>query len=283
MHFVSLGEARYGTPTVLRTYGVPLLVSVVAFFVPSEWLIWAFVVFGQGHFLMSFLYQYRAGKVRGLYLVVLCALLALFAGYVVLFGEYAFWPLLLIAFLFPLHFAYDEFTLYGHTFTRANIATLTLFVLMCFSATLFSAYKESSVVYYALLVSGTVFVLYALSQMVLSKRTIPQGEYYLWCVGILMLILASVGRPEQVLSSIIILHGFNWLVAFAYRVQSSPVEKKTFWQAFYITHGFGLFGFLVYLHLSVPALKYFFMLLYYDFWALAHVSLTALSFKRRSA
>lgn len=279
MQFVVRGEGRYGAPTNLRTYVVPLLLTLLAFFVPSDWLIWIFIIFGQGHFLMSFFYQYKAGKIRIAYLLILAALLAVFAGYVLIFGEQAFLAFLLIAFLFPIHFAKDEFTLYGSSLEKRHLLHIVLFTAITFGATL-SLFSDFALMARVVLWgSGVLFAILILAELLRHRSFVTRAEYYVWTVGVLLLLLALLGRPEQVLSCLIILHGFNWLASFAYRVGDAPEAKKEFWTAFWVTHGFGLLGFFAFLHLSIPALKYFFMLLYYDFWALAHVTLTALPFK----
>lgn len=280
MQFVSAGEGRYGTPTLLRTYLTPLVVTGVAFLVPSEWLIWVFVVFGQGHFLMSFLYQYKAGKMRFPHLLLVLLLLVCFVTYLALFGESALFAFLFIALLFPIHFAYDEFTLYGERLQTPHVVSVLLFSALAFCATLSVAFPQYEYIRYALIMSTALLAFYAVLRVRTFGNGLSQAERYVWLVGLCMFALSLFGRPEQVLSAIIILHGFNWLVAFAYRVRGSVVHAREFWRAFWVTHSFGLIGLVAFFHLPIPGLKYFFALLYYDFWAISHVLLTAIPWKR---
>lgn len=280
MWFVGAGDGRYGTPTYIRGYVVPVLLTCIALFVPSQWLIWVFVIFGQGHFLMSFLYQYKAGKMRFPYLALVLLLLVCFVAYLTLLGESALFAFLLIALLFPIHFAYDEFTLYGERVRAPHVVSVLLFAVLAFCATLSVAFPLYEYIRYALTISTALLAFYAVLRLRTSGNGSSQAERYVWLVGLCTFALSLFGRPEQVLSAIIILHGFNWLVAFSYRVRGSVVHAREFWRAFWVTHGFGLLGLVAFLYLPIPGLKYFFALLYYDFWALAHVLLTAVPWKR---
>ena len=67
------------TPVQIVVAAIPTLAAL--FLLSPMWVVLAFIVLGQGHFVLSYLYQYRAGKLTRQYALrylIGVALIALF-------------------------------------------------------------------------------------------------------------------------------------------------------------------------------------------------------------
>ena len=240
-------------------------------FLPSEWLIYAFVIAGQAHFFMAYLYQYRGGKMGSSYFLMGGVLLVGAFAYLYFLGEQGVWAFLLVAFLFPIHFALDEVHLHGNTLNTRSAGTVAGFSLLVFATVLIYAFPETELLYAAV---AAVFFCGALVRIFLRKETLTRSEVYLWVTGVVVMLLAYFGRPEQALSIIILLHGLNWCIGYGARLKGQGEKEKEYWLLTFITLGVSLLAFIGFTSLAIEPLRYFFLVFYYDLWAIAHVVLS---------
>lgn len=244
----------------------PLGVFCLAAFLPLSALTLVFVVGGQAHFLMMYLYQFRAGRMktpRYLFAIILSLCAASF--YAISVG--AIMPLLLlVTFFFSLHFAIDEFYLHDEQRSFGTIVTTVTFV---FLYTAFALVVYFPSLYFLPLMAIALAVVGIVFRLVSSKRP-SRTEYYLWYIELMVVVLAVVFHvPEQVLSLIILLHYINWGTGYALKVRGTAREG-TYWVDTLITTGLSLGLFLVYSHFHTSILAYFFSLTYFYLWTLAH-------------
>ena len=100
---------------------LPVLVAlgVLAFLLNFEAIFVLYIVLGQAHFLLTYLYQWRAGKVR-LNLFTIASYLALLLGLMWWVMNYTTVASPIIATLFMLHYYLDEFQLNGERLNRGR-------------------------------------------------------------------------------------------------------------------------------------------------------------------
>lgn len=118
----------------LRDYVFPLIAALAVFALPFTYVMYAYILVGQAHFLMAYLYQYRGGKITKTYLFVALALGA--AATLYLTSGIGITPLFIIAgTIFSAHFALDQFTLHGEPlspFTYRNYCWLRNLALIAY-------------------------------------------------------------------------------------------------------------------------------------------------------
>lgn len=268
------GVSVYPVPSAYRDFLFPLIALFAGLTLPASWLIYTFLVIGQSHFWMTYIYQYRGGKMGRRYLLSVALLASGMLAYLWFFGEQGFWIFLLIAFLFPIHFAFDEFVLHRERSSLRTAFTAVGFTLLSFLIVLSEAVHDGWFTYLLYGVTA-LFFCGAAWRLFSARASILKAEQYLWYVGAILLVLYACGRPEQALSVIILLHGLNWALAFGERVKGDMRKAREYWLLTAVTVAVSLAAFIVFLTLQTEYLQYFFAILYYDLWAIAHVVLSA--------
>lgn len=260
---------------VVRNYAIPLAAFGSVFLLPAEWFLAGFLIIGQAHFAITFLYQYRAGKIRRGYLAIGGILVVLLALYFIVQGT--FLPIfILTAVLFAAHFAHDEFTLHKEESAPGKVFAVTLFTGLFLSLILYALFP--SLVSVAI-VAGLLFTVSLIVRVVGHTSALSVSEQYIWLVGSLLLILAlGFGiRPEVLLSIIIIFHCVNWYLDYGKRIaeRNEPAKLRRYWLevAATLSVSFALYG--LYSFYELPFLQFAFLPMYYDAWALAHFALTS--------
>ena len=119
----SLGQ--YG-PGLVRDVAFPLVAIAAAALLSFGQVVMVFVIVGQAHFLMTYFYQYRGGRMTRNYVIV-AGLLLLYSTWYLLTAMSITPLVLLIGVLFSAHFAYDEFTLHNEKHSVLNILTVVGF------------------------------------------------------------------------------------------------------------------------------------------------------------
>jgi hypothetical protein len=268
--------ARLG---MVRDGLIPLVAFGGAIFLPNTWITVAFVVVGQAHFAMTFLYQYRGKKMNTWYLCTAGVLALATLLYVLVWGELVVPIFLVVATLFSLHFALDEVTLHADTFTPRVISTVVGFVLLFVALMLSLVFP----VYPFTLFPRVVAVLMVCGILVrlFSREPVARSEYYLWFVGsVLALMGIGLGLLQQVLAIVILLHCVNWMLGYGVRVQNDTKRARRYWLETLVTLLGSVLLYLLFTLAHVGILKYFFLLTYYDAWAIAHIVLSFRASKR---
>lgn len=269
----NINASPYAAPGVYRDFLFPLIALAAGLAFPATWLIYTFLVIGQSHFWMTYIYQYRGGKIGRRYLLSVAFLASGTLAYLWFFGEQGFWIFLVVAFLFPIHFALDEFVLHKERSTLRTVTTAAGFTLLSFLIVLSEVVSEEWFIYLIYTVSA-LFFCGAAWRLFSNRASVLKTERYLWCVGIALLILYACDRPEQALSVIILLHGLNWALAFGERVKSDIRKAREYWLLTAVTVVVSLAAFIVFLTFKMEYLQYFFAIVYYDAWAIAHIVLS---------
>lgn len=263
----------YAAPGPYRDFLFPLIALFAGLAFPASWLIYTFLVIGQSHFWMTYIYQYRGGKIGRRYLLSVALLASATLAYLWFFGEQGFWIFLVVALLFPIHFAFDEFVLHRERSTPRTLTTVAGFTLLSFLIVLSEAVKDDWCTYLLYGVSA-IFFCGAAWRFYSNRDSVLKAERYLWYVGAALLVLYLCGRPEQALSVIILLHGLNWALAFGERVKGDARKAREYWLLTAVTVTVSLAAFIVFLALKTEYLRYFFAIVYYDAWAIAHIVLS---------
>ncbi len=251
----------------VRNIGLPVLVTVAAVLLSPNLIVSTFVVLGQSHFVMMYIYQYRGGRMKTKrYGVTIILALAVTVAYFMLWGSFT--PLLLaMPFFFGLHFAVDEFYLQGEKITRTSLVSIAGFVLLYFTLSLNAFFPQYQIASEALVV---VLALVAIIRLLVPSLAPSATERYLWLVEALACVAAFAFHvPGQVLALIILLHYFNWFIGYAAKVQGTP-RARQYWMDNLITFTASLGGFLLFVYGGVSGLKYVFAPAYYYAWTFAH-------------
>ncbi len=279
MHSIeaSLKQASlfFPIPNPARNLFFPIAVFVSAALLPLGWITAAFIVAGQAHFAMTYLYQYRGKRMNYRYFSLALFLFGAMLLYLTYAGEEVL-PIFFVvaASLFSAHFAFDEIHLHGSNLSRMEGATALGFVALFTSFMLYVAFPFSPFLELPFLIA-LIFGSWVLTRLVFSKASISRGEYYLWFVEIILVTLFFwLGLTLQTLAVIILLHGFNWAVGYGERVNWYPERKKKYWSETALTLGGSIILYVFFLTLNIEFLKYFFLLVYYDAWAIAHIVLS---------
>lgn len=255
----------------IRDYGFPLLALLAGTMMPFTAILMLYVVTGQAHFFMGYLYQYRAGKMTRIYVFVAALLAVLASLYFAYIG--ALLPLILaVGVFFSAHFAHDEILLHGETRTRGKILTVLGFTLY-FSALVctYIVPSLSSYAVYALFIPVCV----AAARFLVDKSPIGASERYLWMVELVIFLVALVsGNPGGVLGVIVLLHVANWYVGVGGRVAGNSARTRSYWTEVVVSLAVVAALFALYVYGIAPMLGLLFKVPFYYAWAIAHIVLS---------
>jgi hypothetical protein len=256
---------------LLRDVGLPLAAISAALILPFHYLVHTFIVIGQAHFFMAYLYQYRGRRMDARYLAAAVLIGVLLIAYLMFFKEVML-LLVLISVLFSFHFAWDELALHDEGMTRGRLVTVLGFSGSFFLLTLVFAFPNLAWPSRAAL--GVA--LGAIALRFLIEQTKPaRGELYIWFVQALLFGIAlGFGLSGHVLALIVIIHVINWYIAYGVKLSSNPARAKTYWRevALFLLVTLGLF--VAYWELEIAALGVLFALGPYYAWAVAHILLS---------
>jgi hypothetical protein len=260
-------------PRFFRDAFLPIAALVLGATLPADWITIAFVVFGQAHFAMTFLYQYRGGKMTRRYLAIAAVLAAAAATYMLLSREAVLPIFLVVATLFAAHFAFDEFHLRGERATLHGAATAWAFVLVFVGMMLALAFPDIRA--FGALAGALALSAGAWGAVRLVRGSLSGTERYLLLVGAVLVALGmGFGFLHQVLAVVIILHCANWMLGYGDRVRSDTRRRRKYWIETALTLGGASALYAAFHFFGIDALRYFFLLAYYDAWAIGHIALS---------
>lgn len=255
----------------IRDVAIPVVAVAAAAMLPFYLLVHAFIVLGQAHFALTYLYQWRGNRMTNRYRILALLLLASFSAYFIWFG--AALPLMvLITVLFSFHFAWDELTLHDEAPTKGRIVSVIGFTLAFFLLSMLFLMPDAS----WLKLAASSVGLGAIALRCLIERAPPsRAEWYLWFVEALLFSVALfLALPGHVLAVIVILHVLNWYIGYGARVASDSSRAKRYWRDVAISLCAVIALFLAYRGLLVEPLAFFFGLGPYYAWATAHIVLS---------
>lgn len=276
---MSTAVPAFFLPGTFRTFffltrnGVlPLSVLLALYLLPQQFMFAAMIVGGQAHFLMAYLYQYRAGKMSQRYLLLAFSIATLFGMYFFISG--AFFPLyFLVSLFFGIHFVIDEVTLHDESWSFMKVSTVVGFVVLFMA---FVIHLVFPILYtlFAILTFNAVGVLVRL--MLYSQRPSPV-EWYLWFLEalIVLMVFAAIPIPFMLITSfVVILHFTNWMVGYGVRLRDDVARRRNYWLETVVSFvGIGIL-YVLFSSLYEPLFNLFFELGAYYAWAIAHIVLS---------
>jgi hypothetical protein len=278
----TMTPSRYYLPgvpfTALRDGALPVAAAVFAIILPFHILVHAFILLGQAHFFLTYLYQWRGKRMNRTYLVAAALLLAGFTLYFALSGE-ALPLMVLITVLFSFHFAWDEVTLHDEQMTPGRIIAVAGFTLSFFLISLLFLFPE---MVWVSIAAACVGIGAILVRFAVEHRPASRGEVYLWFVQALLFAVATWFQlPGHVLAVIVIIHVLNWYIAYGVRLAPHPERARKYWREVFLS--IAIVGALFYAHweLNQEALAVLFGLAPYYAWATAHIVLSVVASRAR--
>jgi len=271
-HVITIGTLACRRETYERLAIGAIVLALLAF-LPAHYFFLAFVMFGQGHFLMTYLYQWKAGKIGPRYLALYIPIFTLLA-YLATFVLPLPLLLLITGSVFALHFFYDEARLYA----RDNGISLGLvwYPALLFLLVLAKLLYGIDVV--PAIVVGTLFL--ALQSARREGKGDPHastGRYMLTFSAFLLLILLvpSSLSPTAVLGAIILYHYLSWYVHYFFRLRDAGRPLRPYLVNGILVNAIVILSFAAFLMLAAgpakQALSFIFAEQYFYMWTLLHI------------
>ncbi len=258
-----------------------LALSCVLFF-PNKAILYSIIAFGQVHFLLSYFYSNKSGKMDTAYLKRFFGLLALI-GIACLFidrnPQFSTWLIFITSVVFAAHYFNDEFRLSGLD-TLRNQAFATLSVassfFSIFSVKLFSL--DSRFVWMTAAIAAGFAAIFLFQRFVdgdaLWKRPLFLFFFLLnICLPIFFALHPTAASINQILGFIVLFHYLRWYLYYFERFEGK--ELGFYMDAVVWAHAFVLLAFVQYMLAPFSGIAYFFFdpVFFYG-WTLMHIALT---------
>ncbi len=265
--------ARIRWIMTFRDYVFPVLMLAYVSVIPHWFAAITMIIGGQAHFVMAYLYQYRAKKIGRLYVLVGLGVLLL-GGLFFLFTPDPFLPLFLVtAFLFASHFAFDEITLHDDSWSWERGFSVLGFLALFASVLMYLVTQ----MFFWVPVVVAVLLLCGICVRLVQRKWPSRSERYLWYLALLLLWFMFTHLTDYLIvamtMTITILHFFNWLIGYGIRLHGSPREKQYWLETAGTLVGSSFLG-TIYAVTLTPYLGYFYSLVAYYFWSCLHVILS---------
>ena len=257
--------------SLLREKMLVLLITLgFAWYVSPTLALTLFIVFGQGHFLMTYLYQNRGNKITTQYLM----------SYGIVAAAIFFWliPILpydmllvITASIFAIHFVFDEARLLEQDPNRVNILLLLPPILSFVGMLILSRYGMD---WMPVIIAGS-FILIGFMWFFCSSRMLWQPyvgytnliTFFLWS-----LYAADVVIPTAILfGSIIVYHYATWYVHFYFKLHANLKRQGTFIAEAVVLNVLLIVLYFLYASGEVAALRFVFEPAYFYGWTLLHI------------
>lgn len=255
-----------------------LLALCCALFLRTENMTYAFVVLGQAHFLLAYLYQWRAGKIGLAYALWYAAAFGALVFAFVTIPDPGVWSLALAGTIFAIHFFVDEMHINGIPLTGETRLLGFAFIFLYGMLLLRSAYDiDEPILVGGIALAACIPLIYSR----LESRSIRAAEmFFLSAIGILLLIIYV---PWSILLTttlgfIVLFHVFRWYFFYFFKLNENPDKTKLRRYLIDVAVVNGLTFALFALYLLYPAfrmLEYAFLPTYYYLWAMLHVAFSA--------
>ncbi len=250
---------------------LPVAALLLALLADIETIILLFVIVGQAHFFMAFLYQYRGKKMTRRYVGV-AALLFLLASVYFIYSGLLVPVFLVTSIAFGIHFAIDEFYLHGEKNGPHTFVSLLGFMLLYGSVVL----QILGPGYEMLPVFAGLFVLAHVVVRIVRNNPFSAAERYLLFVGCGVLFLGMGLDLWIVVPGIIsLLHCFNWTIGYAERVKDNAPARRSYWRHTLVTLALSVGLYSIWVVTDAPLLAFLFLPIYWYAWALAHFVLSS--------
>lgn len=257
---------------IQKVLGVCIVALAITFFSPLQ-IALLFIIFGQGHFLGAYYYQWKAGKMTTRWLMLFCALVVVLFALAIMTRALD-WFILATSILFFFHHFQDEVTLFGKN--RSLFRSLEqLPPILFYSAFVVVPFFGSTFALSLVILAFTLLVLYVGAIALGAYRPDALSAYLLLIAGVLCALwLSGIAIPSKtLLGAIILFHYVCWYVHFYYRFASNPVRQKQYiWDMLSIhVVVFMAYGLFVYTAWGNMIFGYFFLPLYFFVWTIVHI------------
>lgn len=267
--------------TIARDFSLSFVITATLIFLtPEEYLIPLFIVFGQGHFILMYLYQFRAGKIGARYIRSYIFFSALLLGFLLFYPNAHMRDifLLLSAIAFGLHFFFDE--LFMREITHSQVHTLFGFgfSIQYIAVSYTLVFGLPQVPWSAIAVLTAIS--WALALPLLCKRIFSHSfilsEIFLYgllgffSIALFVQIHISAG---QILAFTVLFHYIRWYLFYASRLHSTEANTKLrkYIIDTVLINTLMLVGFIFYFFASIPVLSILFSETYFYLWTILHV------------
>lgn len=250
------------------------LVVPALFLLDAKEITMAFIVFGQGHFIAAYYYQWRAGKIGDRWLAYYGAGAALLFAYAYITQAFELIALVTM-FVFLVHHFQDEVLLFGKE--RSLIRTLEqISPIMLYTALIGDALYGSQVapiIAYGVL---ALLVVYGVC-IALFKTYAPDTlSWYFGIItaGLLYIALANVRVDASALAGLVILnHYVCWYVHFYFRFEQNIPRLKSYIRDMLVINGIVIAAFCAFLFSAPlqPLLAWVFAPIYFYTWTILHI------------
>lgn len=227
----------------------------------------AFIVFGQGHFLLAYLYQWRAGKVGHTYLTLYAtASFVLILGLACLPDIYE-WSLIVAGTIFAAHFFFDEYFIHQISTEWKRQSLGVVFIALFCSVLVQSAFGISFAT------AAIVLAIAAITLFVMGNRE-TVDIFFLGCTALLaaMLVIPWILSIEVMLGFIVLFHYARWYTHFYFRLRTHAERFREYVRDVVVINGFIVALFAVFVASSRSTiLVYMFAPTYFYAWTILHV------------
>lgn len=185
-----------------------------------------FIVMGQGHFLLAYLYQWRAGKIGWRYGALYAAAFTLLLIAYQYIPEPKLWTFFVAGSIFAIHFFVDEYFLAKITLTLERILLGSTFIGL-YSMLLLRALYFVTIPGVLVVIAGILLI--PLIVQIVRTRVLPftDGIFILGSfVLLLLLVQPHVISLHAALGFIIFAHYFRWYLHFYMRLKASPDQAR---------------------------------------------------------
>jgi hypothetical protein len=269
---ISVGGYALRRETYERA-AIGAITLAILLFLPAQYFLLAFVMLGQGHFLMTYLYQWKGGKIGGRYLAAYAVALGLLA-YLATFVLPLPVLLLITGSVFALHFFYDEARLYA----RDNSVSLGMvwYPALLFFLVLIKILYAFDVL--PVIVVGTLLLVLQVARRGAGDDPHPTTRRYMAAfaaVLLAMLILPLSIPATAVLGAIILYHYMSWYVHYFFRLQDAERPVAPYLKNGLLVNALVIGCFALYFVYSSgiahDALAFVFAEHYFYMWTLLHI------------
>lgn len=247
-------------------------IGAVALLGPAG-IISTFIVMGQGHFLLAYLYQWRAGKIGwrygALYAIVFSGLLIAYQ----FIPEPKLWTFLIAGSIFAIHFFVDEYFLAKIALSLERILLGVVFVGL-YGALLLRALYFFEIPY--VLATVAILLLIPLGAQALRERALSVVDLaFMLASGVLVVLLVNpqVLSLHAALGSIILAHYMRWYLHFYARLKTNSDQSrlKKYLVDVAVVNALVITLFGVYVMFQDSFLRFAFEPTFFFIWTILHV------------
>ncbi|TSC87241.1 MAG: hypothetical protein G01um10148_346 [Parcubacteria group bacterium Gr01-1014_8] len=257
---------------IQKSLGLAIVALAVYYLSPLQVGL-AFSIFGQGHFLGAYYYQWKAGKMTMTWVAAFVTLTTALFTLAILTDQVA-WFALVASVVFFIHHFQDEVTLFGkeRSLSRAleQLPPVLLFTALI-SRYMLGATFSSSLVMLAIVllvpyVASIAIGTYRPDALSAYLLLITAGLFALWFFDIQV-------SSTKLTGSVILLHYVCWYVHFYFRFGSKPDRQSAYVKDMLAIHAivFALYALFAYTAWGSIVLAYVFPPLFFYIWAILHI------------